>query len=66
MNESKSEVTQLCLTLCDPMDYSLPNSSTYGIFQARILEWVATGLLLRRQTLYCLSQQGSLPEMGSL
>ena len=28
----------LCLTLCDPMDYSLPSSSTYGIFQARILE----------------------------
>ena len=28
-------------TLCDPMDYSLPGSSVYGIFQARILEWVA-------------------------
>ena len=32
-------VTQLCLTLCDPMD--LPGSSVHGIFQARILEWVA-------------------------
>ena len=30
-----------CLTLCDPMDYSLPGSSVHGIFQARILEWVA-------------------------
>ena len=27
--------------VCDPMDYSLPGSSVYGIFQARILEWVA-------------------------
>ena len=31
---------QLCPTLCDPMDYS-PISSVHGIFQARILEWVA-------------------------
>ena len=31
-----------CPTLCDPMDYSPPGSSVYGIFQARILEWVAT------------------------
>ena len=34
-------VTQSCLTLCDPMDCSLPGSSVLGIFQARILEWVA-------------------------
>ena len=34
-------VTQLCLTLCDPMDCSLPGSSVHGILQARILEWVA-------------------------
>ena len=32
---------QSCLTLCDPMDYSLPGSSVHGILQARILEWVA-------------------------
>ena len=32
---------QLCLTLCDPMDCSLPGSSVHGIPQARILEWVA-------------------------
>ena len=38
----ESEVTQLCPTLCDPMDCSLPGSSVHGIFQARILEWVAT------------------------
>ena len=30
-----------CLTLCDPMDYSLPGSSVHGISQARILEWIA-------------------------
>ena len=36
----KSEVTQLCSTLCDPMDYSLPVSSVHGIFQAKVLEWV--------------------------
>ena len=29
-------------TLHDPMDYSLPGSSIHGIFQARVLEWVAT------------------------
>jgi len=32
---------QSCLTLCDPLDYSLPGSSGHGIFQARILEWAA-------------------------
>ena len=33
--------TQSCLTLCSPMACSLPGSSVLGIFQARILEWVA-------------------------
>ena len=32
----KVKITQLCLTLCDPMDYTV-----HGILQARILEWVA-------------------------
>ena len=32
---------QLFLTLCDPMDYSLPGSSVHEILQARILEWIA-------------------------
>ena len=71
--EKESEVTQSCLNLCDPMDCSLPGSSVRGIFQARILEWVAISssrtsspiqgsnpsLLHCRQTLYRLSQQGS-------
>ena len=39
--ESESQVAQLCPTLCDPMDCSLPGSSVHGIFQARIMEWVA-------------------------
>ena len=34
----ESEVALLCLTLCDPMDWSLLGSSVRGIFQARILE----------------------------
>ena len=39
--KSESEVAQSCLTLSDPMDCSPPGSSTRGIFQARVLEWVA-------------------------
>ena len=39
--ESESGVTQSCPTLSDPMDCSLPGSSIYGIFQARVLEWGA-------------------------
>ena len=41
MAESESEVAQLCLTLSDPMDCSLSGSSIHGIFQARVLEWIA-------------------------
>ena len=33
-------VTQLCPTLCNPMDYSLPGSSVHGISPARVLKWV--------------------------
>ena len=39
--KSESEVTQSCLTLCDPLDCSLPGSFVHGSFQARVLEWVA-------------------------
>jgi len=69
-NKSESEVAQLCPTLSNPMDCSLPGSSIHGIFQARILEWVAIsfsrifptqglnpGLLHCGQTLYHLSHQ---------
>ena len=39
--KSESEVAQSCLTLSDSIDCSLPGSSVHGIFQARVLEWVA-------------------------
>ena len=39
--KSESEVAQSFPTLSDPMDRSLPGSSAHGIFQARVLEWVA-------------------------
>ena len=39
-----SEVAQSCLTLCDPVDCSLPGFSVHGIPQARILEWVTESL----------------------
>ena len=73
LGKPKSEVTQLCLTLYDLMDCSLPGSSIHGIFQARILEWVAISFSRGssqprdqtqvsphcRQTLYRLSHQRS-------
>ena len=46
--KSEGEITQSCLTLSDPMDLqksrrrSPPGSSIHGIFQARVLEWVAS------------------------
>ena len=51
-------VTQLCLTLCDPMDCSLPGSSVHGLLQARILEWVAISFSKGRLG-YILFTQGS-------
>ena len=47
MNVKKeSEVSQSCLTPSDPMDCSPPGSSVHGIFQARVLEWVAIAFSL--------------------
>ena len=37
-------VAQLCLILCNTMDYSPPGSSVHGILQVRVLEWVAIPL----------------------
>ena len=39
--KSESEVAQSCPTPSNPMDCTLPGSSIHGIFQARVLEWVA-------------------------
>ena len=38
---TRAKSLQLCHTLCNPMDHSLPGSSNHGILQVRILEWVA-------------------------
>ena len=46
----ESEVAPSCLTLCDPMDCSLPGSSVHRIFQARILEWVAIAFSKRDES----------------
>ena len=48
--KSESEVAQLCPTLSDPMDCSLPGSSIPGIFQAGVLEWVAIAFSARWYT----------------
>ena len=45
--KSESEVAQLCLTLRDPTDCSLPGFSIHGIFQARVLEWGAIAFSLK-------------------
>ena len=39
--EGEGEVTQSCLTLCDPVDCNLLGFSIHGILQTRILEWIA-------------------------
>ena len=44
----ESEVAQSGPTLSDPMDCSLPGSSVHGIFQARVLEWAAIDLTIKR------------------
>ena len=46
--KSESEVAQVCPTLRDPMDCSLPGSSIHGIFQARVLEWGAIAFSERK------------------
>ena len=46
--KSEREVAQLCLTLCDPTDCSLPGSSIHGILQARVLEWDAIAFSARQ------------------
>ena len=39
--QCESEAAQSCLTVCDPINCSLPGSSVHGIFQAIVLEWIA-------------------------
>ena len=56
--KSESEVAQSCPTLLHPMECSPPGSSIHGIFQARVLEWIAIALSdrlpqIRRQDPLC-------------
>ena len=53
----ESEVIQLCPTLGDPVNYSLPDSSVHGILQARVLEWGAIA--------FSREEPGGLQSMGS-
>ena len=50
--KSESEVSQSCPTLSDPMDCSQPGSSVRGIFQAIVLQWVATAALSNSMKLW--------------
>ena len=59
--KSESEVTQLCLTLRDPMDCSLPGSSVHGIFQVRVLEWVAIAFSLYGWAIKYITQDKVFP-----
>ena len=60
-------VSQSCLTLCDPMDYSLSGSSVLGILQARTLEWmIASYSLLNGIFLTQGSKPGLLHCSGSM
>ena len=59
-----SEVAQLCPTLCNPMDCSLPGSSVHGIFQARVLEWVAISFFSRESSQPRDQTQGSCIACG--
>ena len=55
--KNESKVAQLCPTLSDPVDCSLPGSSVHGIFQARVLEWGATAFS-RTQAYYTRKSPG--------
>ena len=63
--KSESEVAQSCLTLSDPMDWSLPGSSVHGIFQARVLEWGASAFS-DTMTRVCISYLSSAAAAKSL
>ena len=64
--KSESEVTQLCLTLSDPMDCSLPGSSVHGIFQSRVLEWGATAFSVMCLLQLLISQRSPVGKVGGV
>ena len=55
-SENESEVAQSCPTLSNPMDCSLPDSSSHGIFQARVLEWGAIAFSISLGAAKCLTK----------
>ena len=55
--KSEREVTHSCPTLSDPIECSLPGSSAHGIFQARVLEWVAIAFSRDRNWVSCIGRQ---------
>ena len=65
--KSESEVTQSCPTLGNLMDCSLPGSSVYGIFQARVLEWGAIAFSTFSSSSKLISEKGSnWPRLGHI
>ena len=67
--KSEREVTQSCPTLRDAMDCNLPGSSIHGIFQARVLEWVARISKIRMVSQRCSKPDGNsiiIPPTGNL
>ena len=61
--KSESKVAQSCPTLSDPMDCSPPGSSIHGIFQARVLEWVAIAFSNTAQQSHCWGYIPRKPEL---
>ena len=63
---SENEAAQSCPTLYDPSDGSLPGSSVHGIFQARVLEWVAIAFSNRHTTIYKMNTKDLLCSKGTI
>ena len=64
--KSESEAAQSCPTPSDPIDCSLPGSSVHGIFQARVLEWVAIASLVTNLDSILKSRDITLPTNACL
>ena len=64
--KSESEATQLCPTCSDCMDCSPPGSSVHGVFQARVLEWVAIAFSMQEEHDVIIEPIGTLCTPSSL
>ena len=64
--KSENEVAQSCPTPSDPMDCSLPGSSVHGVFQARVLEWVAIAFSVQEEHDVIIEPIGTLCTPSSL